>query len=145
MDFEYCYKNSSTIIMEGALGERLKHEFGFGFDADLALATFIYDEEKKAAINSLWLQYIEIARNIGLPFIATTPTRRVNIENIENSSYNKNIIKDNVNNLKKLLSPNMYAGGLMGCRGDAYKCTDVLNINEAEKFHSWAADLFAEA
>lgn len=33
----------------------------------------------------------------------------------------------------------------MGCKGDAYKATDVLSEEEAFEFHSWQSSLFAEA
>jgi S-methylmethionine-dependent homocysteine/selenocysteine methylase len=36
----------------------------------------------------------------------------------------------------------MYVGGLMGCKGDAYKATDILQKEEAFEFHYWQADLF---
>jgi S-methylmethionine-dependent homocysteine/selenocysteine methylase len=36
----------------------------------------------------------------------------------------------------------MFVGGLMGCKGDAYKATEVLPVEEAEEFHSWQANLF---
>ena len=39
----------------------------------------------------------------------------------------------------------MHVGGLMGCKGDAYRPTDVLPAAEARSFHAWQADLFAEA
>ena len=39
----------------------------------------------------------------------------------------------------------MYIGGLMGCRGDAYKTTEFLPTTEAKEFHSWQANLFAQA
>jgi S-methylmethionine-dependent homocysteine/selenocysteine methylase len=39
----------------------------------------------------------------------------------------------------------MYIGGLMGCRGDAYKATEFLNPTEAKEFHSWQANLFLQA
>ncbi len=39
----------------------------------------------------------------------------------------------------------MYIGALMGCRGDAYLGDAVLPSAQAKEFHSWAADIFAEA
>lgn len=39
----------------------------------------------------------------------------------------------------------MYAGGLMGCKGDAYGATDVLSVSQAKEFHSWQAELFKQA
>ena len=143
--FMEVYNHSNSILMEGALGERLKHEYSFAFDEHLALAPFVYYENKRNAINKLWKQYIRIANENNLPFMATTPTRRVNSDNIKKSNYDENIIRDNVDNLRSLLPFSMYLGGLMGCKGDAYKCTAVLSVDESYEFHSWEASLFNDA
>jgi S-methylmethionine-dependent homocysteine/selenocysteine methylase len=77
-----------------------------------------------------------------------TPTRRANKSNVERSNYTRSIIQDNVQFLEELregYSGDIYAGGLMGCKGDAYKATDVLSIDEAYEFHSWQTELFKEA
>ena len=39
----------------------------------------------------------------------------------------------------------MYAGGLLGCRGDAYTGEGALGLEEAREFHRWEGQLFAEA
>ena len=39
----------------------------------------------------------------------------------------------------------MYIGGLMGCRGDAYTGEDALSESEARAFHQWQANLFRKA
>lgn len=39
----------------------------------------------------------------------------------------------------------MYIGGLMGCKGDAYKATDILTMEEARAFHSWSVQLYENA
>lgn len=44
MDFKTCFNTSSAILMEGALGERLKREFNIKFDDKLAMASLIYDD-----------------------------------------------------------------------------------------------------
>ena len=62
--------------------------------------------------------------------------------------YDAAIVRDNVELLRAVQrrSPaNVFVGGLMGCRGDAYRATDVLPVAEARSFHGWQADLFAEA
>lgn len=145
MSFKTSFNDNNTILMEGAIAERLKHEFGFSYDPILALAPFVYDEDKRRAMNSLWKQYIDIAQNGNLPFMATTPTRRVNVDSIRRSTYDKSIIKDNVDNLIEIKTKSMFIGGLMGCKGDAYKCTEVLSTKEAKVFHSWAASMFEDA
>jgi S-methylmethionine-dependent homocysteine/selenocysteine methylase len=131
------------------LGERLRREYQLKPDENVALAGLIYHPTGKKALGELWGQYIEIAKNYGLPFMATTPTRRANKERVSKSGFGSEIIKDNVDFLKKLRDKfypdNMYIGGLMGCKGDAYKATEVLTAQAAREFHFWQAELFREA
>jgi S-methylmethionine-dependent homocysteine/selenocysteine methylase len=148
MSFISCYETNPVILMEGALGERLKREYHLYPDGIVALADMIYRPKGKEALFELWNQYIDIAKAYNLPFIATMPTRRANIERVEKAGYDKNIILDNVSALKLLRDSTdveMYIGGLMGCRGDAYKPGEFMVPAEAKEFHSWQADLFVQA
>ncbi|WP_297417903.1 homocysteine S-methyltransferase family protein [Clostridium sp.] len=97
---------------------------------------------------SIFKQYLKIAEKYKLPFIATTPTRRANKERVIQSKFNERIIRDNVQflqGIKRDANVNMFVGGLMGCRGDAYKATDILSVEDAQEFHSWQVNLFKEA
>lgn len=148
MDFESCYISSPYILMEGALGERLKREYNIPFDEIVALAGHIYNANSKQALKALYDQYIEISQKYNLPIMITTPTRRANKERVSQSEFNQSIIFDNVSFLRQIKedhSSNVYIGGLMGCNGDAYKATNVLSEDEAYEFHSWQSSLFAEA
>ena len=148
MSFVSCYENSSVILMEGALGERLKREYNLPFDDIVALANIIYRKGGKEALQAIWNQYIDIAKKYNLPFMATTPTRRANKERVFRAGYDEAIILDNVHLLRQLQDTSdveMYIGGLMGCKGDAYKATEILQPDEAKEFHSWQADLFLQA
>jgi len=145
MSFVSCFESSSIILMEGALGERLKREYDLAPDETVALADIIYRKGGKEALRELWSQYINTAKSFDLPFIATTPTRRANRERVFKARYDEAIIFDNVDCLRQLRNTSgveMYVGGLMGCKGDAYKATDILQKEEAFEFHSWQADLF---
>lgn len=148
MDFELCLHKNRSILMEGALGERLKREYNLKFDDEIAMASLVYDSKGKFALENLWTEYIRIAEKYALPFLATTPTRRANKKRIKNSIYNESVISDNVSFLRKIQqkhSIEMYIGGLMGCEGDAYKATDVLSAASAKEFHTWQADLFKKS
>ena len=148
MDFNECFSTEKSILMEGALGERLKREYHLSFDRDVAMAGLIYEEPGRKALTAIWEEYIAVARKYHLPFIATTPTRRANKERVAASKYDDKIICDNVaflDGIRKSENTNMYIGGLMGCKGDAYKATEVLSIDSAKEFHAWQADLFAQA
>ena len=145
MSFRKCIEQNRTILMEGALAERLKREYGLSFDEHVALAKLIYDEKGAKALTLLWKEYIDIARRYNLPFIATTPTRRANRERILATGGSENIIAANVNFLKEIqrnCGIEMYVGGLMGCRGDAYTGDGALTENDAMEFHKWAVERF---
>lgn len=148
MSLETCLSDQKYLLMEGALGERLKREYHVKLDPDVAMASLIYEDTGKDALKKLWNEYIEIARKYGLPFLATTPTRRANQERVGKAGYEASIIVDNVRVLKQLKQDSgieMYVGGLMGCEGDAYKAEGALEEEEAERFHWWQAELFQKA
>lgn len=131
--------------MEGALGERLKREYGLAFDEHLAMARLIYQPEGAAALTELWGGYIDIARRYALPFMATTPTRRANRERLAAANSTGQVIADNVAFLREIQKNSgieMYVGGLMGCRGDAYTGEGALPEDEALEFHRWTAEQF---
>lgn len=136
------------ILMEGALGQRLKREYAITFDDNVAMAGLIYEQKGRNALEELWKGYMDVASKHGLAFMATTPTRRANKDRVEASKYSKNIIADNMEFLKKIKEESgieMYAGGLMGCKGDAYKATEVLSSDESQEFHFWQANEFKKA
>jgi S-methylmethionine-dependent homocysteine/selenocysteine methylase len=148
MNFKECIKNQKSILMEGALGERLKREFNLVLDENVFIACLIYSEEGRNALYKLWSEYAEIASRYNLPFLATTPTRRVNKERIEKSNYDSSMVKSNVDFLRKVQrqqTAEMYVGGLLGCRGDAYTGEGALEMKEAQIFHTWEVKLFSEA
>lgn len=148
MDFKACIQSRRAVLMEGALGERLKREYGLTFDEQVAMAGLVYGREGRAALRALWTEYLAIAQNRDLPFLAATPTRRANRERVARSHYSPSLIGDNVAFLREIQLENdleMYIGGLMGCKGDAYTGEGALTVSEARAFHGWQAALFCEA
>lgn len=148
MNFRYCLKQDEYLLMEGALGERLKREYGLTFDEHIAMASLVYEEKGASALTALWNEYIDIARKHQLPFIATTPTRRANRERVAEANCPETVIGDNVAFLKSIqrnCGIEMYVGGLMGCKGDAYTGEGVLSEQEALEFHKWTVEQFYKA
>jgi len=82
MGFKECFEQNQAILMEGALGERLKREYNLLFDDYVAMASLIYVDRGKIALETIWNEYISVARKYHLPFIVTTPTRRANKERV---------------------------------------------------------------
>lgn len=148
MNFRDCMKQNEYILMEGALGERFKREYGIKFDEQIAMAGLIYEEKGAVALTALWKEYLDIARENGLPFMATTPTRRANRERIAKADCPETIIQDNVAFLKSIQRDSeipMYVGGLMGCKGDAYTGEGALTEQESYDFHRWTVEQFEKA
>lgn len=148
MSVTECMNRNPNLLMEGALGERLKREYGLQFDASVAMASLVYTAQGRGALSELWRQYIDVARRHGLPLLATTPTRRVNSERVGASGFTDRIICDNVRFLQGIQAESgieMYAGGLMGCRGDAYTGEGCLSEEDAEEFHKWTVERFWKA
>lgn len=147
-DFVKCVEESPAILMEGALGERLKREYGLIPDANVALASMIYSPQGRSALRTIWKEYMETARKYRLPFLAATPTRRANNERVLHAGLDSRIISDNVSFLKEVAGSSkieMYVGGLMGCKGDAYTGAGALSEQDSEQFHQWQANLFKDA
>jgi S-methylmethionine-dependent homocysteine/selenocysteine methylase len=153
MNFRECYQSGRIIMTEGALGIRLRNEYGITYDSEVANANLIYKEEARAAITFITNQYLEIARKYQLPMMFVTPTRRANRSNVEQSIYDGSIIEDNVRFYRAMIKDaipenegtEIFLGGMMGCKGDAYKANEVLTVEEAYDFHSWQTQLFANA
>lgn len=147
MDFPSCFTTQRIVLMEGALGTRLRGEYHLAFDENVAMAAMIYTEQGRAALHALWTGYAQVARRFGLPFLAVTPTRRANRERVC-ARHSAAILEDNVRFLQAVQRENaipMYVGGLMGCRGDAYTGAGALEAAEARRFHGWQADRLARA
>lgn len=97
--------------------------------------------EGRAALLRLWREYRDIAWAHGLPFFATTPTRRANRARMERAGHGPELITQNVALLRSLAQGGpMCVGGLMGCRGDAYTGEGALPRQEARAFHRWQAE-----
>lgn len=82
MDFQTCITSHPFILMEGALGERIKREFNLKTDGTVAMANLIHKESGRTTLKSLWEEYAGLSRKYHLPFMATTLTRRADQERV---------------------------------------------------------------
>lgn len=148
MDIKTCIALNNGILMEGAIAERVKREFGIIPDDTVALASLVLTERGRAALKTIWGEYIKIAEKYGLPLLTATPTRRANRERLEKAGFGKELLTENVRFLQSLCHDSgaeIYIGGLMGCKGDAYTGEGALSDPEAYDFHRWQADALAAA
>ena len=95
LSFVDAYRTFPYILTEGAIVERLRHEFHIPLDEHLVHAALIYDDAHRDTLAGLYKQYIDIAASHDLPLMLMTPTHRANVENIAVSAYrNRSVIPD---------------------------------------------------
>ncbi len=147
-DFRTCVASHPVVLMEGALSERLKREYHLTMDPHVTMAGFYRAKTEAAALKAIWNSYIEIARRYGFPFLAATPTRRTNRETIAQSGCGDDVIAGNVAFLRSIQQQSgieMYVGGQIGNRSNAYSAEGALNEKEALDFHRWTVEHYAGA
>ncbi len=146
------FERYPCILSEGAVIERLRRDSNLDLDPFIVNSGFIYDQAPKAAIETIYRQYLDIGLQHQLPLLLSTPTWRANRERIQAAGYaDRDVNGDNFRFLDALRNAYGAYGtkvvicGLMSCRGDAYNASEALNAAEAYEFHAWQAAMLAQA
>ncbi|MDM8525719.1 homocysteine S-methyltransferase family protein [Desulfococcaceae bacterium HSG8] len=153
MNFRNTIKNSPLVLTEGGMVERLRRDTSVRLDQFIVHAGLIYNDEGRRVLERIYRQYIDIGLKYKLPMMALAPTWRANPERIQQSDfYNyKNINKDCVEFLNGIretyvdYAEQIFIGGMIACRGDAYMPGDALSKEDAARFHRPQVRLLAEA
>ena len=152
IDFSLFLENSPYILGEGAVIERLRRDRDLELDPDLVNSAFIYDAQKRAALETIYREYMDIGYEYGMPLLISTPTWRASQERIRTAGYKEfDVNGDNLRFLDALRKSYGSYGekivicGLLSCCGDAYNPTEALTVEQALDFHSWQAEKLAES
>lgn len=144
--FSEFFKRYPCILGEGAVIERLRRNSELELDPAIVNSAFIYDDRKRAAIEAIYRQYLEIGSHYDLPLLLSTPTWRASRERIsEADCEGRDVNGDNFRFLDALRRGcgeyvrKVVICGLMSCRGDAYNPAEALSAPEAQEFHGWQA------
>jgi homocysteine S-methyltransferase len=139
-------------LMEGAVVERVRRGAPHLLDPLLMNAPLIYGEVGRVLLRQIYEEYMEIGRLHDLPLLSLTPTWRANSERVAASAFaGRDINGDAVRFLQEIretlddYAAQVYIGGLMGCRGDAYKPEEALPRDVASIFHADQAGALAGA
>ncbi len=150
--FPRFFEQSPIILGEGAVIERLRRNTDFELDPFIVNSAFIYNQEKRSALETIYRQYLDIGFQYDLPLLLSTPTWRAGRERISAAGYEGTDVNgDNFRFLDALRnSYGVYAQkvvicGLLSCQGDAYNPKEALEIDVAHEFHTWQAMNLAEA
>ena len=152
INFTEFLETSPCILGEGAVIERLRRDGSLELDPDLVNSAFIYDDKKRAALQAIYREYLDVGQEFGLPLMLSTPTWRANRERIQAAGCaDFDVNADNFLSLDKLRESYGSYGkkivicGLMSCRGDAYNPAEALSSEQALEYHTWQAEKLAAA
>ncbi len=152
MKFLEIVAQAAVVLTEGAVIERLRRDPAVSLDPHLLHANFVYEPGGRERLGTLYRQYLEIGRRTGLPLILCTPTWRANPERVQAAGTRSldEVNREGVWFVRSLQGEyGMYAeqvfiGGLLGCRGDAYRAAEALPAAEAAAFHAPQVGALAE-
>lgn len=140
------------VLMEGAVVERVRRGAPSLLDPLLMNAPLIYSDAGRALLRRIWEDYIDIGRAHGLPMLLLAPTWRANPDRLAASAFaGRDLNGDAVRFLQEIRRGSgdeggmVYIGGLIGCRGDAYKPQEALTREAARAFHAVQAGALAGA
>jgi S-methylmethionine-dependent homocysteine/selenocysteine methylase len=139
--------------MEAAVVERVRRRPGGPrLHPRLANATLVLEDAGRAALEDVWSEYLAVASRARVPIALCAPTWRANRERLDAAAdvpqdlnrravaFVRDVIRRRGGDV-----PRMPVGGLLGCRGDAYRPEDALGVDDARRFHAWQADALATA
>jgi len=153
MNFVETITSSPIILTEGAVIERLNRDPSVDLDPHILHAGLIYDHKGRMALEKIYRQYIEIGLKYNLPLLLAAPTWRANPDRIKASRFDRHetinadcvrflqSIRHTYNDYSKLI----FIGGLMTCKGDAYRPEEALSEPGAADFHKRQAGMLAES
>ena len=152
MDLDETVYSHNFILMEAAVIETLRRDNKITLHPRLEHATLIYDKFGKTVLSQIYCDFINISQSANTPICICTPTWRTNYERVQETKTIKDINRDAVCFLQDLRKKNMsnngpdiFIGGLIGCKNDCYKPEEALSMNEAKDFHSWQISKLANA
>lgn len=153
MNFVETINSSPFILTEGAVIERLNRDPSIDLDPHILHAGLIYEDNGRKALEKIYRQYIEVGLKYNLPILLASPTWRANPERIEASRFHRleTINADCVRFLQSIRhtysdnSKLVFIGGLMTCKGDAYRPEEALSEPDAADFHKRQAGMLAES
>ena len=147
--FLSCFQKSQRILTEGAVGLRIKNEYGLSPDKHVQYAYLVYDAAGRRALRAIYGEYLQAAQDYNLPILLFTNTRRANRDRVAASSYrDENVMRDYASFLREVAADydcETYIGGYIGGKGDGYTGADSLPTAEATSFHAWQVAEFENA
>jgi homocysteine S-methyltransferase len=135
-------ETDGPLLLEGSVVERVRRGWPHLLDPLLMNAPMIYSAEGRKVLRSIYREYLEAGRANALPMLLLTPTWRADDGRVAASHLaGRDLNGDAVRFMAALRTDlggygsSVLIGGLMGCRGDAYRPQKALARPEARAYH----------
>jgi homocysteine S-methyltransferase len=143
--------SGGAVLAEGSVIERLRRR-GALPAGDLPLAALVFDEGGRTALREIYLSYLDVAADAGLPMVVLAPTwkadadgcRRAGLDPDEVSRASVEFMRETAAQYPGL-DGRVFVGGLVGSRGDAYRPDEGLPRGTARRFHAPQIEALAGA
>ena len=144
--------SDATFITDGGMETTLIFHEGLELP-HFASFVLLDDDEGVRALREYFLPYIAIAREAGVGIALDTPTWRANPDWGERLGYTAEALADvnrrGVRLLEQLREeaggrPPILISGCIGPRGDGYQVDETMTPEDAQRYHSLQAEVFAE-
>ena len=151
MNLQSALNSSSLILTECAISERLRRACDVELHPTLFNTPLIYNATGREKLESIYLQYMEIAAKAGLPILLCAPTWRIDKVRIVEAGFDKSLLSDAVSFMRTLQKrwqtpgSEVFIGGLIGPKNDCYAPEQALNSDAAYEFHQWQIEQLAQA
>jgi homocysteine S-methyltransferase len=144
------------LLTDGAIETRIVYEMGIALDPDLEVARLLDDARGRAALETIYRQYLTAGRRQDLPMQIGTPTFRAGPERIRRAGLPEPDAVRRINGaavrFQQALrrecgsySDKVFIAGVIGPKGDAYRPAEALGTAEARAYHAPQARALAEA
>ncbi len=151
MSFASTLLDAPFLLTEGAVIERLRRDPLLPLHPRLLDTGLLFEAEGPNALRRIFREYLHVGYHHDLPMLIFTPTWRGNPERVaeaglpgvEDVSEEAFRLLDQVRDGYGAYAKNIFIGGLMGCRGDAYNPAEALSEEEAYAFHGGQARALA--
>ena len=149
MTFTKLLEDSSLILTECAVSERLRRMPDIELDPVLFNTVLIYDAVGRKRLEQIYLSYRRVAEEAKLPILLCAPTWRVDRERIEMAGVPQSINRDAVAFMKRFKAQHeaghsaLVAGALIAPKNDCYSADLGLSRSQSAEFHGWQIDELA--
>ena len=143
------FSEYSFVLSEAAICERLRGNNSINLHPTLFNSPLIYEEYAAEVLAGITHEYIDIAREFGVPVAIAAPTWRLDVERVAAADVPVSINQDAVDFVKKVKRDSgyqdVYLFGLMAPKNDCYNPSVALSAEEAMLFHAGQANQLADS